>query len=601
MAPSPLHAVILAAGVGRRMRPLTDEMPKTLIEVAGRSVIRWIIDALLDHGIDDITVVTGYRAEMLQAHLAEHYPGQVFRYVHNARYDQTNNIHSLALAMGELQLSGDLLLIESDLVFGPDVLARLLASSHANVALVDRYRAGLDGTVVTVEEGQISSVIPPHLQAPGFDFGDKYKTLNIYRFSRQFCETSFGRLLRYYAEMIDDNCYYELILGILIYMRHETVHAAVLDGENWAEIDDPNDLEVARYQFEPTKRRAMLAGAHGGYWNYDALDFCYLRNMYFPTGALLSELRNQLDLLLQNYGSSQAILDRKMATHLLCDPAAVTALNGAAQAFPVLADWFDDARVLRPDPSFGEYDRAFPGARTYGDSPGRDGVELLAAIESAIDASTQLVVLVNPNNPSGTTLPTAAIHALAKRWPNLRFLVDESFIDFSSQPSLLLLLEAEPLSHVTVLKSLSKTLGVPGLRLGYAYSRDDEFNARLRAALPIWNLNSLAEFYLEAILKHRGTLADSFVQTAADRADFAARLRDLELVARVVEAGGNFVLVRLATGAAAQVADALMSQCDLYVKALGDRFGDGGEWLRLAVRLPEENAALVHCLKQLYE
>jgi histidinol-phosphate/aromatic aminotransferase/cobyric acid decarboxylase-like protein len=207
-------------------------------------------------------------------------------------------------------------------------------------------------------------------------------------------------------------------------------------------------------------------------------------------------------------------------------------------------------------------------------------------------------VLVNPNNPSGTTLPTDAIHALAGRHPGLRFLVDESFIDFSPQPSLLPALEAAPRDNLIVLKSLSKTLGVPGLRLGYTYSRDAGFNARLRAALPIWNLNALAELYLEIILKHRAALAESFVRTAADRAAFAADLRALDGIAEVHEAGGNFVLVRLASGTAAGIADALLCRCHLYVKALGERFGDAGQWLRLAVRSPEENAYLCRCLAE---
>jgi histidinol-phosphate/aromatic aminotransferase/cobyric acid decarboxylase-like protein len=593
-----IHAVILAAGIGRRMRPLTNDRPKTLLEVAGRSMIRWIVDAVLAHGIDDITVVTGYCDGQLRAHLAANYPGRTFRYVHNDRYDQTNNIYSLALALGERQLAGDLLLVESDLVFGADVLGRLLASPYPNAALVDHYRGGLDGTVITVEGGVITSVIPPHLQSAGFDFSDKYKTLNIYRFSRAFCETTFARLLRYYTEVIDDKCYYELILGILIYMRRVSVHAVILEGEPWAEIDDPNDLEVARYQFEPNQRRAILEQSHGGYWNYSALDFCYLRNMYFPSGAVLCELRSQFEALLHNYGSVQAILDRKLANHLLCDPTAVIALSGASQAFPVLAGWFDAAQVLRPEPSFGEYARAYPGAHTYADAPGRDGIALLAEVEARIAAGIALVLLVNPNNPSGTTLPTAAIHALAGRHPGTRFLVDESFIDFSNQPSLLPLLEATPLRNVSVLKSLSKTLGVPGLRLGYLYGRDAELNTRLRAALPIWNLNSLAEFYLEIIIKHRETLAESFVLSHRDRARFAEELVPVAGVAEVHAGGGNFVLARLAAADAAAVGGTLLQRHGLYVKTLGERFSDGGQWLRLAVRLPHENTRLAQCLEQ---
>ena len=114
-------------------------------------------------------------------------PSRLTLVAHNAEYDRTNNIRSLALALEALPEDRDIVLIECDLVFESSVLERLLRSPHAEVALVDRFRAGMDGTVVAVENGLITQVIPPHLQSADFDYSDKYKTLNIYRFSREFC------------------------------------------------------------------------------------------------------------------------------------------------------------------------------------------------------------------------------------------------------------------------------------------------------------------------------------------------------------------------------------------------------------------------------
>ncbi|MDQ6734014.1 MAG: phosphocholine cytidylyltransferase family protein, partial [Nitrospirota bacterium] len=301
-----MQAITLAAGYGNRMRPLTLSRHKTMLEIAGRSVIEWIIAALLEHNVTEITVVTGYRAEELQAHLSRVYPNVGVKYVHNDRYAETNNIYSMALALEVVPIHSDVLLIESDLVFDSAVIGRLLASPHPNVALVDRYQTGMDGTVVTIDDQNvITNVIPPHLQGTDFSFTDKYKTLNIYRFSKDFCQSAFNRLLTYYARAIDDNCYYELILGIVIYMQREVVHAAVVRGEEWSEIDDPNDLNMARFMFEKSNRREILDRSFGGYWNYDVLDFCFIRNVYFPSSAVLAELKNNLYKLLQNYGSTQ--------------------------------------------------------------------------------------------------------------------------------------------------------------------------------------------------------------------------------------------------------------------------------------------------------
>ena len=239
-----MKAIILTAGYGRRMRPLTNQTHKTLLSVAGRTIIERIIEGLVDNGITDIAIVTGYRREELTAFLTSNFPDVRFTFVHNARYDETNNIYSLALAFEQLTLDDDFVLIESDLVYEPSVIRRLIESPRDNVALVDRFQRGMDGTVVTLRGDVISNVIPPHLQGSDFDFSDKFKTLNIYKFSRDFCNTVFKQLLTYYAKVIDDNCYYELILGILIYMQRETIHASLIEGEDWSEVDDPNDLRV---------------------------------------------------------------------------------------------------------------------------------------------------------------------------------------------------------------------------------------------------------------------------------------------------------------------------------------------------------------------
>jgi choline kinase len=274
-----MKAIILAAGYGNRMRPLTDNLHKTLLRVSGKTIIGGIVDGLVDNGIRDIVVVTGYRDKELSGWLSLTYPHLSIQYVHNERYRETNNIYSMALAFEQTIIDDDIVLIESDLIYEPSVIRRLLASPRKNVALVDRYGRGMDGTVVTVENGVITNVIPPHLQDEHFDFSDKYKTLNIYKFSREFCNSTFKKLLTYYAKVINDNCYYELILGILIYMQQETVHAEILSGEKWAEVDDPNDLHVAEFMFNEEKRMSILEEGFGGYWNYDVLDFAFIRNI----------------------------------------------------------------------------------------------------------------------------------------------------------------------------------------------------------------------------------------------------------------------------------------------------------------------------------
>jgi histidinol-phosphate/aromatic aminotransferase/cobyric acid decarboxylase-like protein/CTP:molybdopterin cytidylyltransferase MocA len=589
-----MKALILAAGYGNRMRPLTDSTHKTLLRVGGQTLIGRIVDSLRAHAITDIVVVTGHLADDLESALIAAYPDLSFTFVRNLRYRETNNIYSLALAFESIDLDDDILLIESDLVYEPAVLARIVESRHPNVALVDRFRSGMDGTVVTVGDQLIRSIIPPHLQGPSFDFSDKFKTLNIYKFSRQFSASVFKQLLSYYTKAIDDNCYYELILGILIYVGQAQIHAEILDGERWAELDDPNDLRVAEFVFDRAARGALIDEAFGGLWAHDVLDFGFIRNMHFPPGAMLAEMKNNLGNLLANYGSRQTVLDQKLAYALLCDPAHVLALNGASQAYPLLRRYFYGRRILMPEPTFGEYVRLGDHRVTY---PDTIGIDPDAIERRARDCS--VVIVVNPNNPTGSTISTEWLMDFAARHPGKRLLVDESFIDFSGEVSMLERLRDRPLDNVVVLKSLSKCFGVPGLRLGFMYTTDRDLLARCRAEVPIWNMNSMAEFFLEVLLKHRRALGQSFRQTMADRDELAAALAAVPAVERVFPSGANFLLARIAggPGAAAALAAALLADHAIYVKDVSPRLPDGRGYWRIAVRLPEENRRLLTVLE----
>jgi histidinol-phosphate/aromatic aminotransferase/cobyric acid decarboxylase-like protein/choline kinase len=588
-----MKALILAAGYGNRMRPLTDTTHKTLLTVGGQTLIGRIIDGLTAHAIRDVVVVTGHLADDVETALTAAHPDVRFTFVRNLRYRETNNIYSLALAFESIDLDDDVLLIESDLVYEPAVIRRIVESRYPNVALVDRFRSGMDGTVVTVSDHLIRSIIPPHLQGPAFDFADKYKTLNIYKFSRQFCASVFKQLLGYYTKAIDDNCYYELILGILIYVGQAQIHAEILDGEAWAELDDPNDLRVAEFVFDRRARGALIEEAFGGLWAHNVLDFGFIRNMHFPPGAILAEMKGNLPELLGNYGSRQAVLDQKLAYVLLEDPERLLALNGASQAYPLLREHFRGRRLLIPEPTFGEYPRLTGTPLTYPDAIGIDPDDLEARA-----AGADVVVVVNPNNPTGSVLPTAWLLDFADRHGDKRLIVDESFIDFSGQPSILDGLRERPRPNVIVLKSLSKCFGVPGLRLGFLHTTDRDLRAFCAERIPIWNMNSMAEFFLEVLLKHRRALAQSFRQTILDREELAAALAAVPAVERVFPSGANFLLARVAGGrrAAAALAGQLLADHAVYVKDVSTRFPDGHGYWRVAVRLPEENHRLVTLL-----
>jgi len=576
------------------MRPLSDTRHKALLEVDGITVLERMVSSLIEVDVSEILIVTGYRAESVRKVLDETFPDAPIRFLHNERWQTTNNIVSLSQAFENLEFDQDVILIECDLVFDPRILAAL--DLPGNVALVSPYGAGMDGTVVTVEHGIITAVHPPHVQGAEFDYGSALKTLNIYKFDRTFCAEVFRNLLHYYATAVDDNCYYELVLGMLISMGHDAVRAVVVDSDRWSEIDDPNDLEVARFAFEPEARLDHISRTHGGYWNHDLLDFGHPSNTAFPPPAMLAAMRHALPDLIANYGSTQGILDQKLAYVLKCSAERLRCLNGASQGFPLLAEWWSDRPVLLPRPTFLEWPAAFPEHEIYEDRPGFD----LKAVASQACPGAVLVI-VNPNNPTGTVVSTEEILTLAQARPDIEIVLDESFIAFSGQPPAVEFLEKKSLPNVTVLTSLGKAYGIPGLRLGALYCGNPELHRWIGERLPIWNTNAVAEFFLETVLKYRAEFDQSLSQTRHQRTELAERLNRLPLFDRVFPSEANFLLVRLAEPdpeAGQRLAQAVLAEDRIVLKDVSDRFPDDRAYLRLTVRTEEENQRLIDVLNR---
>jgi histidinol-phosphate/aromatic aminotransferase/cobyric acid decarboxylase-like protein len=299
---------------------------------------------------------------------------------------------------------------------------------------------------------------------------------------------------------------------------------------------------------------------------------------------------------MHNYGSRQGVLNEKLSYFVQCRQNNVVALNGASQIYPILKEYFTGKKVLLPEITFGEYDRCFEDGCKYSDKFGFN----LTEIEDKGRLS-EVVVFVNPNNPTGSVLSTDWIYGYALNNQQKTILVDESFIEFSSNQSIVTLLEKKPLVNVIVLKSLSKVLGIPGVRLGYVYSCDSAFISMVNEKLPIWNLNSMAEYFLEILIKHRSDLAQSYSSTILDREQFARQLEGVKIVDKVFKSGGNFLLIRLSRDIikAELILNQLLERHSIYVKDVSRRINDGKGYFRLAVRLPNENAKLVKCLKEM--
>jgi histidinol-phosphate/aromatic aminotransferase/cobyric acid decarboxylase-like protein len=181
--------------------------------------------------------------------------------------------------------------------------------------------------------------------------------------------------------------------------------------------------------------------------------------------------------------------------------------------------------------------------------------------------------------------------------------VDESFIDFCDEPSLIPWLEQHDHSNVIVLKSLSKVLGVPGLRIGFVHTTDPIWTGRIEFELPVWNINSMAEHFIELLLKYASNLPTSFKQSRLDREALFQQLSVLDVVEQVFPSGGNFLLTKLRASEeeADRLADAMLIDHGIYVKSISSKFADGGTYWRVAVRTPDDNSQFCDALSRATE
>lgn len=148
----PLTGVILAAGMAKRLRPLTDTQPKCLLKVGERTLLERTVEAMLRAGATEFVVVTGYRAEMIRNFLTNRYPSLTFRFLHNADYEHNNNIYSLWMA-GQVVRGRDFLLMDSDILCDPAAVVRIGNEPQSALA-VNRHELGDEEMKVVVDAYQ---------------------------------------------------------------------------------------------------------------------------------------------------------------------------------------------------------------------------------------------------------------------------------------------------------------------------------------------------------------------------------------------------------------------------------------------------------------
>lgn len=600
-----MQAIILAAGMGKRLKELTQNNTKCMVQVNGVSLIDRLLHQLDGRKLSRVVIVVGYEGQKLMDYIGTLDIQTPIVYVNNPIYDKTNNIYSLALAKDWL-CQEDTLLFESDLIFEDEVIDLLVNDQRDTLALVDRYESWMDGTCVKLSEDDSIVEFVPGKRFKFEERDEYYKTVNIYKFSRHFSQTHYVPFLEAYSSALGNNEYYEQVLRVIAMLDDPGIKAKRLNGQMWYEIDDVQDLDIASSMFAPDddQRLSLIQGRYGGYWRYPRLkDFCYLVNPYFPPKKLVDEIKSSFEVLLTQYPSGMRVNSLLAARNFGVHQENILVGNGAAELIKSLMGRFEGATgIIRP--TFEEYPNRYGGEQVVF-TPDNDDFSYTADDIMGFfeDKDIRNLIVVNPDNPTGNYIPKADLLRLTD-WAgarNIRLVVDESFADFSVElnNSLLdqALLEGHPWLYV--MKSISKSYGVPGLRLGVLASGDQETIAGMKKDVAIWNINSFGEFYLQIEQKYEKDYAAALERIRAERNRFEEALAGIPGI-RVIPSQANYVMVELQTGMSArELTRRLLTNHSILVKDLSSKVRrQDKQYLRLAVRDARDNDQLIAALKQ---
>lgn len=601
-----MQGMILAAGMGKRLKELTKNNTKCMVKVNGVTLIERMLRQLDRLYLSRIVIVVGYEGQKLIDYIDTLHINTPICFVNNPVYDKTNNIYSLALAK-EYLIREDTLLLESDLIFENGVLSLLLEDERETLALVDKYESWMDGTCIKLgRDDSIAEIVP----GKGFvfeDISDYYKTVNIYKFSRHFSETHYVPFLEAYVKALGDNEYYEQVLRVIAMLDEPEIKAKRLDGQLWYEIDDIQDLDIASSMFaeDGAEKVRGMQSRYGGYWRYPRLkDFCYLVNPYFPPERLKSEMKANFETLLTQYPSGMRVNSLLAARNFGVRQEHILTGNGAAELIKGLMEHLD-GRIGFIRPTFEEYPNRWDVEQSVFFEPEDEGLRYTANDLMAYYEGKEIgaLVLINPDNPSGNYIPKAdVLHLVA--WckeRGIRLVLDESFVDFAEEKDATMISE-EILSlydGLVVIKSISKSYGVPGIRLGVLASANESLIAEMKKEAAIWNINSFGEFYMQIAEKYRKDYDASLVKVKEARRSLIQGMQENPALT-VFPSQANYVMAEIINGMSAEeLAGRLFTKHDILIKDLSSKISRGDrQFIRLAVRDEVDNGMLLAALRE---
>lgn len=566
-----MQALILAAGKGERLKSLGLNCPKCLTPIVDKTILGRAIDNLQQVNVNKIFIVVNHKADDIISFVENEYPDSDITFVDERKCPQfkRNNLYSFELALSYLNLNEDTILIEGDILFDVKILNRLLTSSKSKVVL-SRHAPYLDGNGVKVELNRCIG-----LKRYEYDeFSDVYKTANIYYLNHKYLKKLKHSIKAFLKTNTYDN-YYEEVFN---WKEFEPV---LVEPTEWYEVDTPSDYYVATAIYSQGKKKYdLLKGLYGAYWRVPSLvDCCYLTNPYFTHSRLTETLRSQLPELVSSYPAGE--LDCRMnASDLLGinDTDKVLVGNGAVELVSALGFYLKGKKTYIELPTFNEYFKFFD------------------IVENINDA--EVIIIINPNNPTGAYKSNNQITAMFREKPNALFIIDESFNDFV-EPSIRTSFIGKHHKNVVVVKSLGKSYSVNGLKLGVLYSANKEIIEHVHALLPSWNINGIAQSFLANIKKYKDDYATGCERLIDERKRFVGELSKINGIV-AYDTQGDFILAKVDD--ADKVCVDMLDRYNIFIKNLNDKRGlEGANFIRVSINDEITNDYVIESFKNYYK
>lgn len=242
-------AIILVAGMGTRLKPLTENNHKCLTEINGKPILINTLENLSKNGFEKVVLVVGYLKELIYEKIGEEFEGIKIEYVNNDIYRETNTSYSLKLGIDRVKDDDEIFIFEGDVMFENRLLTDFIASETDNMTVLEKYNILLDGTFVTLDaNNNVIAWTHKSKRTKGYILEDKYKTVNIHKFRKVFVNEV---LIPYLDEVVANSRGREPLETVmnLIVQKNSSIKGFIVDSQKWFEIDDLNDLKKAEEIF----------------------------------------------------------------------------------------------------------------------------------------------------------------------------------------------------------------------------------------------------------------------------------------------------------------------------------------------------------------